>query len=317
MPVTLDLDLLREAVSAHFPVEPDDLMLWRIPTGKFNATYTVDGAERPLILRVAPPDDVGFVFYEKNMMAQEPEVHSLIRSRTTVPVPEILVYDNSRSILDRDFLIMEKLPGRPLSDIDEITVDSYNRVLFQVGESLKQIHSIHAEQYGYLGAHHPMKPQLDWLDAFFIMWNSMINDVVECGYYNDTETKMLRELLDSNLPNFDRKTPAMLLHMDVWSQNILIDEEANLTGLIDLDRALWGDPEIEFAVLDYCGISEPSFWHGYGEERDLSLEARKRTVFYLMYEIQKYIVIRHRRLDDANGALRYKTQTLELADQLM
>lgn len=317
MPVTLNLDTLREAVSAHISVDPDELMLWRIPTGKFNATYTVDGADRPLILRVAPRDDAGFVFYEKNMMAQEPEVHALIRSRTTVPVPEILVYDNSRSVLDRDFLIMEKLPGRPLSDIDEIAKDSYDRVMFQVGEALRQIHSIHAEQYGYLGAHHPMKPQQDWLDAFFIMWNSMINDVVDCGYYDDREAHMLRELLDGSLPHFDRKTPSMLLHMDVWSQNILIDDEANLTGLIDLDRAVWGDPEIEFAVLDYCGISEPSFWHGYGEERDMSIEARRRTAFYLLYEIQKYIVIRHRRQDDPTGALRYKAQTMELAGQLM
>ncbi|WP_256973118.1 aminoglycoside phosphotransferase family protein [Nostoc sp. T09] len=60
-----------------------------------------------------------------------------------------------------------------------------------------------------------------------------------------------------------------LLHMDVWFQNILVDSAGNVTGLVDFDRALWGDPEIEFAVLDYCGISEPAFWRGYGRERDI------------------------------------------------
>ncbi|MDO8684442.1 MAG: aminoglycoside phosphotransferase family protein [Armatimonadota bacterium] len=316
MPDKFDSDTLKSLVSTHLPVDSSEFHFWRIPTGKFNSTYTIDGAERPLILRIAPPDDAGFVFYERNMMAQEPEIHSLILSRTSAPVPEILVYDNSRSIIDRDFLIMEKLPGRPLSDLDDVTPEFYNRVLFQVGQSLRRIHSITAGSYGYLGAHKPMKPQLDWLDAFFIMWNSMINDIVDCGCYDDQESASMRRLLDDNLPHFTRKTPAMLLHMDVWSQNILVDDQGNLTGLIDLDRALWGDPEIEFAVLDYCGISEPSFWRGYGENRDTSPDAQIRTLFYLLYEIQKYIVIRHYRSKDSDGALRYKAQVMRMASQL-
>ncbi|MDO8587719.1 MAG: aminoglycoside phosphotransferase family protein [Armatimonadota bacterium] len=317
MPETFDLDTLREALAHHLPVNASELKLWRIPTGKFNATYSVDGAEKPLILRVAPPDDAGFVFYERNMMAQEPEIHALIRSRTSVPVPDILAYDKTREVVGRDFLIMERLPGRPLSDLDDLTPDLHNRILFQVGQALREIHGITADEYGYLGAHHPMKPQLDWLDAFFIMWNSMISDIVDCGRYDEKESRMMRGLLDSNLQYFTRKTPSMLLHMDVWSQNILIDDEGNLTGLIDLDRALWGDPEIEFAILDYCGISEPAFWRGYGQERDTSIEAQRRNLFYLMYEIQKYIVIRQLRQNDAKGALRYKAQAMELAEQLM
>ena len=83
-------------------------------------------------------------------------------------------------------------------------------------------------------------------------------------------------------PLFDRPVPAALLHMDVWAQNILVDDGGRLTGLVDWDRALWGDPEIEFAVLDYCGISTPAFWQGYGRERDLSEPAQVRRVFYLL-----------------------------------
>ena len=74
----------------------------------------------------------------------------------------------------------------------------------------------------------------------------------------------MRRLLDRHAEVFDRPVPASLLHMDVWAENILADERGRLTGLIDWDRACWGDPEIEFAVLDYCGISEPPFWEGYG-----------------------------------------------------
>ena len=42
----------------------------------------------------------------------------------------------------------------------------------------------------------------------------------------------------------------------------LVDANNKVTGLIDWDRALYGDPEIEYAVLDVCGISKPAFWEG-------------------------------------------------------
>ena len=84
----------------------------------------------------------------------------------------------------------------------------------------------------------------------------------------------------------------------------------------DWDRALWGDPEIEFAFLDYCGISEPPFWEGYGAVRNRSPEAEIRRLFYLLYEVQKYIVIRRVRGNDPVRADAYRRQCLRLADQL-
>jgi hypothetical protein len=79
---------------------------------------------------------------------------------------------------------------------------------------------------------------------------------------------------------------------------------------------LWGDPEIEFAVLDDCGISEPAFWEGYGAGRDRSPEAEVRRVFYLLYEVQKYIVIRRVRGDDPGRADAYRRHSLQLAQGL-
>lgn len=103
--------------------------------------------------------------------------------------------------------------------------------------------------------------------------------------------------------------------MDIWHQNILVDEAGNVTGLLDWDRALWGDPEIEFAVLDYCGISQPAFWEGYGRARDTSSEAQIRQVFYLLYELQKYIVIENGRRHNQAKANQYKQQVFAIIQQ--
>ncbi|HYN87974.1 MAG TPA: hypothetical protein VER55_05570 [Ardenticatenaceae bacterium] len=90
----------------------------------------------------------------------------------------------------------------------------------------------------------------------------------------------------------------------------------DVTGLVDFDRALWGDVEIEFAVLDYCGISEPSVGAGYGMERDESLPGRIRRQFYLLYEVQKYMPIAIWRGKNPAAAQDYKRQCLALAAEL-
>lgn len=303
--------LVREHVCSNSIV----LNIEKVTTGEFNTTYTVDGTDRPIVIRISPPDDAGFVFYEKGMMAQEPGIHRVLRSRTSVPVPEILVYDSSRRLIDRDYLIMERLPGRPLTYFSG-TREQHNSILKQTGTYLRMIHNITADSYGYLGEHKCMQPQSDWASAFRIMWNLMIDDISGTGYYDADEQSHVRGLLERHYRHFDRQVTSHLLHMDIWSQNVLVDEQANVIGIIDFDRALWGDTEIEFAVLDYCGMSEPSFWDGYGMSRDTSESAQIRRIFYLLYEIQKYIVIYHYRGSDPADPLKYKQKVMKILSTL-
>ena len=307
---TFSSDTLGSLIHRHRGDLGGEVSFQRITTGKFNTSFFVRAGDERLVLRIAPPRDSVLVFYERDMMRQEQHIHELVRSETAVPVPHILAFDDSHELIDRDFLIMERLPGHPLTKMQRVNYDS---VLKQVGNYLAQVHKLTEDRYGYLGAHRPMEPQTVWVTAFEIMWNKMVDDVVAVGYYDAEESRFMRSLLDQYIALFDRPVPASLLHMDIWHQNILVNRGGKVTGLVDWDRALWGDPEIEFAVLDYCGISEPAFWEGYGRERDKSSAAQIRQTLYLLYELQKYIVIRRGRGRDPMGARRYKQQVMEIA----
>lgn len=302
-------ETLTACIRAHVAEHQGSPIFTPIPTGKFNTSYfvRVDGQE--LVLRIAPPRNAVFVFYEREMMRQEPAIHALLLEKTTVPVAKIIAFDDSQTLISHDFLLMERLPGEPMS---LSFVMNQNKVLRQVGNALAQTHQLTAEQYGYLGEHAPMPPQDTWNEAFLMMWRKMIEDVASVGYYSTEECNWLYQLLETYIGVFERQVPASLLHMDIWGQNILVDKQGNLSGLVDWDRALWGDPEIEFAVLDYCGISQPAFWEGYGHRRDHSNAAQIRTLFYLLYELQKYIVIRHGRSHDPGSARQYKEQVIQL-----
>lgn len=323
MPEHFTTETLTHLVLAHLPTNPDTIRFRPVQTGKHNASYWVDCDQGRFVLRIAPPDEVGFLFYERLMMRQEPALHALIRDKTNIPAPEIVGYDFSRTQIERDYILMVALPGTPLSDVPDLTRSQFWRALEQVGHHLRQLHNLTAtdclrtEAHGYLGEHRPMEPQVTWGPAFRIMWHKLLDDVVACGTYTPAEGQRMRDLLDRHLSLFDRPLRPRLLHMDVWSQNILIDSAGNVTGLVDFDRALWGDVEIEFAVLDYCGISEPPFWQGYGSSRDESPPALIRRQFYLLYEIQKYMPIRIWRRNDPTGANRYKQQSFALAEALV
>ncbi|MFQ5578866.1 MAG: phosphotransferase family protein [Anaerolineae bacterium] len=322
MPETFDSAILAELVLTHLDAAPASVRLRPLNTGKHNTSYRVASNRGEYVLRIAPPDEAGFLFYEKRMMRQEPELHAIIRANTSIPVAGVVGYDFSRTAIDRDYLLLTALSGDPLSDASHLTHASYRRALRQVGEYLCQLHTLTAPEhlgragYGYLGRHRPMDPQPNWAAAFRQMWNRLLDDVVACGSYTPAEAQTMRRLLDAHLPHFDRPVRPALLHMDVWGQNILIDRDGNVTGLLDFDRALWGDVEIEFAVLDYCGISAGAFWEGYGAPRDESLPAAIRRQFYLLYEIQKYMPIRIWRRSNPADAARYKRYSLSLAAQL-
>lgn len=318
-----DQKTLAALVAPHLNTDPDGLHFSRIPTGKHNSSFLVEHAAARFVLRIAPPDDAGFLFYERLMMRQEPELHQLLRTRTNIPVPAIIAYDFSRSQLDRDYVIMTALPGTPLSEMTGLNAGRFDHVLRQVGQHLRQLHTLTAtaclgrEAYGYLGAHQPLEPHPTWDAAFRAIWNRLLDDVVACGSYTPAEAHTFRDLLDRHLYHFTHPVAPCLLHMDVWSQNILVDPAGTVTGLVDFDRALWGDIEIEFAVLDYCGISEPAFWEGYGKRRDASQSALIRRQFYLLYEVQKYMPIRIWRRNNPADAARYKQRSLALAAPLM
>ena len=281
-----------------------------IKTGKFNLSVRLDVGDEAFVLRIAPPDDAVFVFYERRMIAQEAGLHALLRDQTTVPVPRVVGYDDSRRLIDRDYIILEMLPGRPWS---ECVGAHEGRILFQLGQMLAQVHQQKADQYGYLGPHRPLPPAGSWVVAFEQMWQRMIEDVAEAGFYNAAERDRLRFQFRRYRDLFDRPVAAHLLHMDVWQQNVLIAGSGRVTGLLDWDRALWGDPEIEFAVLDYCGLSRREFWKGYGRPREKTKEAEIRRIFYLLYELQKYIVIYSGRFGEPGRAAVKKRQVLDMA----
>ncbi len=289
--------------------------LKKIPTGKFNDSFFVYTNGEQFVLRLAPPLETEVLFYEKQMMRREPGIHKLVKKHTSVPIPEILEYDFTGSIVKRDWLLMERLPGKPLSE-SFLSGEKMERLFFQLGKAVREFHSITNQWYGYPRGSNTGPEEKNWFEAFKNMWSRLLRDIERTGIYRKNTVKRLENLLMEKKKAFNNNSPPSLLHMDIWSQNILVDNQGNLTGLLDWDRGLWGDPEIEFSVLEYCGTSPPPFWRGYKNPPHKDTYYQIRALFYLLYEHQKYIFIRSVRGKNIPLAQHYARESLEIAEQL-
>jgi len=286
--------------------------------GKFSQTFrAISDNKKEYILRIAPPDTVLQLFYEYRMMRQEPAIHKRLQEETSVPVPAILAYDFSRRLIDSDFLIMPRLKGQPLSSVS-LNRTARARAFREWGRYVDEIHQIKdaEKRYGYLGEHHCMTPQRTWREAFRVMYEKELDDILGCGIYSKTQVRDGIKLLEDHLEVFNACETSRLCHGDLWVTNLLVKEDGEVTGVIDFDRACWGDIEWDLAIAEYCGVTRSAFWEGYGGMIDThSGEAAIRRFFYLLYEHQKYIVISmSSRRNDRARARRYANECLAIME---
>ena len=143
------------------------------------------------------------LFYERRMMRQEPALHAILREKTAAPVPEIIGYGFGDVDLQRDFVLMERLGGEMLGE----GRGDAARTLRELGDAVREVHSIRGTAYGYDGAHRPMEPCDEWGDAFVVMWSRLLDDIVSVGGYGENEAGHLRHLLDEHRAVFDHRPP--------------------------------------------------------------------------------------------------------------
>ncbi|MHC4737451.1 MAG: fructosamine kinase family protein [Planctomycetota bacterium] len=248
-----------------------------IGAGHYNDSYYIDSEKGTFVLRIAPPDSVPKLFYEIDMMKSEVDIHKIVREKTDLPVPKIIYYDFSKEIIDADYLIMEFLPGSP---------GAFDQK--QLGEYVKQLHTIKGSFYGYPDrTAHTAK---NWPDIFYTYVNLIFKDCLSCGIIDDNDYTHFISIYQKHCQTVEQ-VPPCLLHLDLWTQNILT-VNGQITAILDFDRGLYGDPELEFAVLDTYGYSSAEFFDGYGKPRPTDSKAQIRQRLYIVYELIKYAFIR-------------------------
>jgi Predicted aminoglycoside phosphotransferase len=247
--------------------------------GFFNIAYLIElENNREVILKIAPPSDAVIMTHEKNIMYSEVTSMKMVEEKTNCPVAKILFYDNSHTICDVDYFIMEKLEGKSFNSIIGILSEAdKENVNYEMGIYNKQLNSIYGERFGYFGQ--PNKKGEDWFEVFKSIVGDAISDAQQLSVDLKISGEYILELLERDKSYFQEVKVPKFVHWDLWAGNIFVSD-GKITGLIDFERCLWADELMEVGFRTY-GYNQ-KFFQGYGIE-NLNNNQQIRAKWYDVY----------------------------------
>ncbi len=270
--------------------------------------FTVCYATEHVVLKVWPEPGTPLLAYEDGLVHAEAE---LCRGAMEhgVPAPELVHVDTSRALVDRDWLVMTRLPGTPLHRAGDVAVD----VERALGEAVARLHHVTGTTFGYVGR--PSLQAATWREAFSRILGAVLDDAVRYDARLPFAVADVRTAFDVAAPALDAVSVPTLVHFDLWAGNVVVDG-GRLSGIIDGERSLYADPLAEWPTLAFGRepAERPELLAGYG---GLELDDAARTRLDL-YRLYLYLIVLveevPRRYDPAQrGPLRARVEQAALA----
>ncbi|XOV87786.1 MAG: phosphotransferase family protein [Pseudomonadota bacterium] len=251
--------------------------------GWFNRTFhlVLDGGKLHRVLKVGPPETAEVMRYEEGILKAEVGAMRLVASNPHIPVPGNLAEDFSRSVLPFDYYFMDFFDG-PTWQSRRATLGEAenNRLASELGFITARINGFTGDSFGYFSGNQNCE---NWFEAFYVMCDNLFLDAERYRVGLDIGRRVLLDKLTEYRQIFAEVEVPQLVHWDLWQGNVFLSAtgEPHITGVIDFERALWGDPLMEVALVSPAGARH--FLAGYGQDLFASREARLRRVFYNIY----------------------------------
>jgi aminoglycoside phosphotransferase (APT) family kinase protein len=256
--------------------------------GEMGAVYELSLAEAhpSLVLKVYPQE-----FQWK--MQKEAAVIGRLGGRLTVPIPRILLADESRSLLDLNFVVMSKLEGEILlAPEHSLAEQEVHSGYTQMGRLLREFHEIRMEAFGYIGPQGLWSPQPTNHAYVTTRFASKLAEFTERG--GDAGlARRVAAYIGAHEELLHACALPVLCHNDFHARNVLASKESGtlrLSGILDFEGAQAADPLMDLAKALHCNpdvddTKRAALLDGYGEP------ARKdwrKTVelYYLYYSLE-------------------------------
>lgn len=147
----------------------------------------------------------------------------------------------------------------------------------ETGRLNRRINSIKGPYFGL-----PGQPEIQGEDWFFVFYRMFELGVMDARKRN-IDLKISKDamlgLLWRDREIFKEVAEPSLVHWDLWDGNVFV-KNGKITGLIDWERSVYGDPLMEVGFRTYK--KDISFQKGYGMET-LTGSCLKRAVWYDVY----------------------------------
>lgn len=256
-------------INHHFPEENLSSME-ELNEGMQNAAWLIKGSgilQKGVVLKIGASADADLLTYEKENLVAEYHAYEKLKGKG-LPIPNILVYDDTFSIISNPYLIMTCMKGRTwrscLKDIEECNKP---QLMNELGQYTATIHSVIGKKFGYVKRDERLLFDT-WGEAFCGMMDAILSDGKKKNYILPYEK--IIALLQKSVPLLNQIKIPHLVDFDLWAGNIFVNapECNHITGIIDFGNCFYGDSFAEFvtAVHLYKDVQqELDFQKGYME----------------------------------------------------
>lgn len=257
-----------------------EVAVTELKEGWFNAAYNVRLADgREVILKIAPPQGVEIMRYEKNLMATEVAAMRLVQQNPAVPVPAIYFFDQAHDLCDADYFFMAKLDGDNLEHVKaNLPATTQAAIEVRIGEIIRAVNGFPGVYFGYAG--NPDLRAPTWQAAFLKIVESILADAAHKNVRFDFGYDELRAALLKHAPALAEVTTPCLVHWDGWDLNFFV-KDGRITGIIDFERALWAEPLMEAHFRQFGDDGVTNSMRGYGKTAFTFAEEQRNHLYTL------------------------------------
>ena len=213
-------------------------------TGLANRIY----ATKEVVIRVAREHD------EALRDARTESIAAPIVYKAGLLTPKMLVFDDSRTLVDGPYSIWERVQGETLGFISSDPEEMPN-CWRQTGAQMAKLHT--SIQPFADPKKHLHEPRRD------LNLNQHLKKLVSAKFVNQALANELSVLISELYPAVHEEPPFCFLHSDIKAMNIMCTKEDELLALIDWGDSGWGDPTFEFRQIPLSAI--PYVLEGYNE----------------------------------------------------
>ncbi|QJD87029.1 phosphotransferase family protein [Cohnella herbarum] len=263
--------------------------------GWANSAYSIEMEDgKKVVLKARPPADIRYMRCEVDQMKTEVDAMRRLASNRSLPIPHIYVYDQSLELLPVEYFIMEHLEGKPYNQVKaELPEEQRDAIERRLGELNYQINECIGEGFGF----YSRPTDRSWRDTFKEMIFGVLEDGKEAGVSLPIAYPELERLIEERLYSLDEVIEPRLLHWDLWDGNVFV-KDGQLSGIIDFERAIWGDPIMEH-YFSHFNPSVP-FRQGYGISLTEPSQLARRKLYDLYLDLILYIECAFRKYDNEN-----------------
>lgn len=292
--------------------------------GLFNTTYTLESDDAPgkkYVLRVGPVRRELLLPYELHLMDAECWAYGQMAA-VGIPTSTVVYKDTSKTLLDRDFMIVEFIESVQLNRSEMSEADRYE-VFRKVGAYCRKMNDIHTEKFGRVGYIVNGGGYDTWsayIKSELTEWADKIREQT-VGYYTEDELCEIVSLADRYRDILDEIRVPCFNHCDLWSLNVLltpVDQsepggKPGIAAIIDPDRCCMGDPDFE---LSSGWMMNDAFYAGYGRRMAEDEHTVIRTNIYKMIFLILNGYFMRTQYDDPAPSLQDKERAMKYVEAL-